>query len=302
MRVGLNWGPWQDRTIPWQYSRTPENTRMIQEQSVLANSFFFPKCLQKPHCGPSLCLLVASSRQQLTTGNLWRLAWQHCWFPRSIPVAFFRPMSLHPNFIEVAFCSQSQILSKQQEGFQRDYPNMWGLDHLWQLGEWVYYSIHIREQEVYLISSTWSGFEIYPSHVTHFLADYNDLTDSTWRMSWQMPVCTCGKTHSFSKATPISFDLDFPRTADQRVYHLGIRAGEVANRIVKKKWAPFEMEKCLLTVLCADNGRISLESESNRFLLGYHSSPIRPLFRARILDYHWPLQGYTHLYCKYWHG
>jgi uridine phosphorylase len=28
------------------------------------------------------------------------------------------------------------------------------------------------------------------------------------------------------------FSIDFPRTADQRVYHLGIRAGEVANRIV----------------------------------------------------------------------
>lgn len=27
--------------------------------------------------------------------------------------------------------------------------------------------------------------------------------------------------------------VDFPRTADQRVYHLGIRAGEVANRIVR---------------------------------------------------------------------
>jgi uridine phosphorylase len=25
---------------------------------------------------------------------------------------------------------------------------------------------------------------------------------------------------------------DFPRTADQRVYHLGLRPGEVANRIV----------------------------------------------------------------------
>jgi hypothetical protein len=29
------------------------------------------------------------------------------------------------------------------------------------------------------------------------------------------------------------FVLDFPRTADQRVYHLGVRPGEVANRIVK---------------------------------------------------------------------
>ena len=26
---------------------------------------------------------------------------------------------------------------------------------------------------------------------------------------------------------------DFPRTLDQRVYHLGLRAGEVANRIVR---------------------------------------------------------------------
>ena len=26
--------------------------------------------------------------------------------------------------------------------------------------------------------------------------------------------------------------LDFPRTADHRVYHLGLRAGEIANRIV----------------------------------------------------------------------
>lgn len=27
--------------------------------------------------------------------------------------------------------------------------------------------------------------------------------------------------------------LDFPRTADGRVYHLGVRFGEVANRIVR---------------------------------------------------------------------
>lgn len=28
-------------------------------------------------------------------------------------------------------------------------------------------------------------------------------------------------------------DANFPRTEDNRVYHLGIRAGEVANRIVR---------------------------------------------------------------------
>ena len=28
--------------------------------------------------------------------------------------------------------------------------------------------------------------------------------------------------------------LDFPKTADQRVYHLGVRPGEVANRIVSR--------------------------------------------------------------------
>ena len=31
---------------------------------------------------------------------------------------------------------------------------------------------------------------------------------------------------------------DFPRTADQRVYHVGIRAGEVANRIVSYQDEP----------------------------------------------------------------
>lgn len=29
-----------------------------------------------------------------------------------------------------------------------------------------------------------------------------------------------------------SFPVDFPKTADGRVYHLGLRSGEVANRIV----------------------------------------------------------------------
>ena len=29
--------------------------------------------------------------------------------------------------------------------------------------------------------------------------------------------------------------LDFPRTADQRVYHLGVCPGEVANRIVNSE-------------------------------------------------------------------
>ena len=27
--------------------------------------------------------------------------------------------------------------------------------------------------------------------------------------------------------------LDFPRTVDQRVYHLGLRRGEIANRVVR---------------------------------------------------------------------
>ena len=33
------------------------------------------------------------------------------------------------------------------------------------------------------------------------------------------------------------FLTDFPRTADQRVYHLGIKSGEVANRIVSFTFA-----------------------------------------------------------------
>ncbi len=34
------------------------------------------------------------------------------------------------------------------------------------------------------------------------------------------------------------FLTDFPRTADQRVYHLGIKSGEVANRIVSYSLLP----------------------------------------------------------------
>ena len=36
----------------------------------------------------------------------------------------------------------------------------------------------------------------------------------------------------FLLSRSIVYSQDFPRTADQRVYHLGLRAGEVANRIV----------------------------------------------------------------------
>jgi hypothetical protein len=45
-----------------------------------------------------------------------------------------------------------------------------------------------------------------------------------------MPVGSQGDLSvHLSKST---FVLDFPRTADHRVYHLGLRAGEIANRIV----------------------------------------------------------------------
>ena len=36
-------------------------------------------------------------------------------------------------------------------------------------------------------------------------------------------------------ATDAMLSPDFPRTADLRVYHLGLKAGEVANRIVRAR-------------------------------------------------------------------
>lgn len=42
------------------------------------------------------------------------------------------------------------------------------------------------------------------------------------------------------------FGLDFPRTADQRVYHLGVCPGEVANRIVKSKVCIYVLSSDLL--------------------------------------------------------
>jgi len=35
-----------------------------------------------------------------------------------------------------------------------------------------------------------------------------------------------------------SFPPDFPKTADGRVYHLGLRPGQVANRIVRPSFIP----------------------------------------------------------------
>lgn len=37
---------------------------------------------------------------------------------------------------------------------------------------------------------------------------------------------------------PTNYVLDFPKTADGRVYHLGVRIGEVANRIVSCRILP----------------------------------------------------------------
>ena len=47
-----------------------------------------------------------------------------------------------------------------------------------------------------------------------------------------MPVCYFNSQEIIDLLTTHSTLLDFPRTADQRVYHLGVRPGEVANRIV----------------------------------------------------------------------
>ena len=41
----------------------------------------------------------------------------------------------------------------------------------------------------------------------------------------------CHRSGEINASDFVSF-ADFPRTLDQRVYHLGLRAGEVANRIV----------------------------------------------------------------------
>ncbi len=37
--------------------------------------------------------------------------------------------------------------------------------------------------------------------------------------------------------------VDFPRTADLRVYHLGLRPGEVANRLVRNALIYFNVDR-----------------------------------------------------------
>jgi len=54
-------------------------------------------------------------------------------------------------------------------------------------------------------------------------------------------------------------DANFPRTADGRVYHLGIRAGEVANRIITV--GPPSRARSIARLLSADPPPFSLESE-----------------------------------------
>ena len=57
---------------------------------------------------------------------------------------------------------------------------------------------------------------------------FTDASESTTPPSSSGPVCAQEREKkNFSPHV-----LDFPRTEDQRVYHVGIRAGEVANRIV----------------------------------------------------------------------
>ncbi|KAF8510809.1 nucleoside phosphorylase domain-containing protein [Hysterangium stoloniferum] len=54
-------------------------------------------------------------------------------------------------------------------------------------------------------------------------------------------------------------DANFPRTADGRVYHLGIRAGEVANRIITV--GPPSRARSIASLLSANPPPFSLESE-----------------------------------------
>ena len=79
---------------------------------------------------------------------------------------------------------------------------------------------------------------------------------------------------------------DFPRTLDQRVYHLGLRAGEVANRIVRapavvlpamRDW-PFLRTVPTLTLTLTtdipDHAGGAIQSACHRFLPGPAALPL----------------------------
>ena len=75
---------------------------------------------------------------------------------------------------------------------------------------------------------------------------------------------------------------DFPRTLDQRVYHLGLRAGEVANRIVRapavvlpamRDW-PFLRTLPTLTLTLTTDTQITLGTPSRAHATASYLDPL----------------------------
>lgn len=93
---------------------------------------------------------------------------------------------------------------------------------------------------------------------------------------------------------------DFPRTADQRVYHLGVAPGEVANRIVRYIfiWYINTEYHCNITGDCW----VSFEGKYGCVLPWLSSKAFHIVVRTRISDNYRPIQKHPHIDHKYWYG
>lgn len=87
---------------------------------------------------------------------------------------------------------------------------------------------------------------------------------------------------------------DFPRTADGRVYHLGLRAGEVANRIVGPPSHPCSPRSTARFAptprrVRADHRRRAVPRRGPRRALRRRAARVPARLRARLHDAHRPL-------------
>lgn len=93
---------------------------------------------------------------------------------------------------------------------------------------------------------------------------------------------------------------DFPRTADGRVYHLGLRTGEVANRIVREN---------ICSVITASSGFSHRSPIARSVALSYARQDRKWLPKGPYCDVwkwiynlHWPFWRRAGQHCKHRHG
>jgi len=94
--------------------------------------------------------------------------------------------------------------------------------------------------------------------------------------------------------------LDFPRTGDGRVYHLGIKTGEVANRIVCLNLLDVIWESSYRQV--SGGSGVPIQGVGHSGTLGQNTCTVQTHLGKGIHDDHGKIQGCPYLDRQYWNG